>query len=415
MLLTEQIIRMDEINKRDKMGSPLNFEWGEDLIDPKSKLDVLDPFMDGNEASLAADETLDFSAVSKPGDLSKPSPVTWDNRKRSLCSIDSQLSETSVLITRRKKKPKGMPKRPLSAYNLFFQSERTKIQEVAQGTGEKIGFEGLGKIIGKKWKELTAVERKMYDKLADKDTQRYRAEMETYNDLKTKKIEEQERIASSAPLVETSFDQENFQRSFDGDTFSRQPSSTTEQMLVVAAPAQGLAISSHEEFSRIHAMTAPEASATFSGPPRQQQVERAPVDGMSSIAYHSQYDSGIQRIATSHGAQQMSVPSPPQGAERVPTPSSFHMPPGMEIVLSDRTGQDRKYKVKYTCYSMSRDAARKYIESMGAEQSKERRSQMPSSWQQPQYMEMNGGVVTRGPQGSYYQPPTSGWVNFDSC
>lgn len=55
------------------------------------------------------------------------------------------------------KKPKDMPRRPMSAYNVFFQEQRSVMLEEArrrqmlgQGAteGNKIGFESMAKIIG---------------------------------------------------------------------------------------------------------------------------------------------------------------------------------------------------------------------------------------------------------------------------
>jgi HMG (high mobility group) box len=126
----------------------------------------------------------------------------------------------------RPKKPKNKPKRPLSAYNLFFKDERAKIlsnipdkpeedEEGASGEdgekaikkeegedggaaeeGEKkkpasgkkrkrvphgkIGFESLAKIVGQRWKELPPEDLEQYKKRAEEDMKRYRKEMEAY-------------------------------------------------------------------------------------------------------------------------------------------------------------------------------------------------------------------------------------------
>jgi len=121
----------------------------------------------------------------------------------------------------RPKKPKNKPKRPLSAYNIFFKDERAKIlsgipdkkrdddddedddddskskddengnekgEDGKKVTGKKrkrvphgkIGFESLAKIVGQRWKELPPDELDSYKKLAEEDMKRYRKEMESY-------------------------------------------------------------------------------------------------------------------------------------------------------------------------------------------------------------------------------------------
>ncbi|KAL3910815.1 MAG: hypothetical protein SGILL_007542, partial [Bacillariaceae sp.] len=128
----------------------------------------------------------------------------------------------------RPKKPKNKPKRPLSAYNIFFKDERANIlanipdktdedeeggskdgedkpvkkeegdegkaEEEGEGDGKKkastkkrkrvphgkIGFESLAKIVGQRWKELPPDELEKYKKRAEVDMKRYRKEMEAY-------------------------------------------------------------------------------------------------------------------------------------------------------------------------------------------------------------------------------------------
>jgi hypothetical protein len=103
----------------------------------------------------------------------------------------------------RTKKPRDMPKRPLSAYNYFFRTERGKfvaeqaVKEAAgAGTtaqdatqaeeqgGEKVKsslFATMGKTIAKRWKEIVPEELKEYKALAAVDSKRYRAEMDEYH------------------------------------------------------------------------------------------------------------------------------------------------------------------------------------------------------------------------------------------
>jgi hypothetical protein len=82
-----------------------------------------------------------------------------------------------------RKKPKDRPKRPLSAYNIFFKEERARIlEEVTQSPmpNGKIGFQNLAKMIGKRWHELDSDSMKSYKKKAETDMVRYKEEMLTY-------------------------------------------------------------------------------------------------------------------------------------------------------------------------------------------------------------------------------------------
>ena len=87
--------------------------------------------------------------------------------------------------SRRIKKKKGMPKRPLSAYNLFFQKERVRIYEQSSG---RVTFEDLGKTIGQRWKSLSEEDRREYDELAEAEVARYRQERDVYDEMRRKTL-----------------------------------------------------------------------------------------------------------------------------------------------------------------------------------------------------------------------------------
>lgn len=97
------------------------------------------------------------------------------------------------------KKPKDMPKRPLSAYNLFFAEERRQllsggdtslgsqviVPESDATTGiskKKLGFAGLARSVATKWKTLTPEMKAPYEEEAGKEQARYKSQIKEYNE-----------------------------------------------------------------------------------------------------------------------------------------------------------------------------------------------------------------------------------------
>eukprot|EP00934_Nitzschia_sp_Nitz4_P008188 Nitzschia sp. Nitz4//scaffold112_size70979//28361//29865//NITZ4_005901-RA/size70979-snap-gene-0.131-mRNA-1//1//CDS//3329533262//8178//frame0 len=394
---------MNETMKTSRRSSPLAFDWGDDAFGDKNKIDLLDPFLESNDGSFVSEEQLEYSTETTPRPLAMLDTVTpkteetqstsgGESKKRSL-QASTGTGESSGGFSRRKKKPKGMPKRPLSAYNLYFQSARAKILATAEGEGQKIGFEGLGKIIGKKWRDISAADRKVYETLAEKDGERYRKEMEAFNELKAKRKEAEERESESrfnASLPRTTTPQPSAFES-TSSYIMRSPNTNQSSDGFVVAPMGGatVEVTSREEFSRLHNMTAPApmpyggAPASFGNPPSAENISPCP-------PYPPSYESSMHHA----GGSRHPMMGMAQGVEPVAPPDGFQMPPGMEIVLSDRAGKDRKYRVQYNCYSMPRDAAQKFIQNLTGASSNDPRN--PSFHQHPVNNNMSGGQPPQG-------------------
>jgi hypothetical protein len=148
-------------------------------------------------------------------------PIYQDIQCRNDPSTDSALSNNCILIyangakekkenttqynkgsekrlkSAKKRKPKDQPKRPLSAYNLFFQKERQKILSNIPDTKVsnqpfqrkrnrpktphgKIGFENLAKEIGQRWQSLDAKEIGYYKGLATQEMIKYKEAMRVF-------------------------------------------------------------------------------------------------------------------------------------------------------------------------------------------------------------------------------------------
>jgi hypothetical protein len=95
-----------------------------------------------------------------------------------------------------KEQDKNKPKRPLSAYNIFFKEERQRIlqsipdEQAVPSTDKrkrkktphgKIGFQDLARMIGKRWNELNNEELEYYRGRAFEDSERYKCELAEYS------------------------------------------------------------------------------------------------------------------------------------------------------------------------------------------------------------------------------------------
>jgi hypothetical protein len=131
-------------------------------------------------------------------------PTASEGAMGTFAEADALESDKASVKRKRKspekpwKKPKSMPKRPLSAYNLFFKDERERLLSAGLGakqessgtdvlvdesesSGKKskqkkvsgIGFANLAKTIAAKWKELDAGIKAPYERIAAEEKKQY--------------------------------------------------------------------------------------------------------------------------------------------------------------------------------------------------------------------------------------------------
>mmetsp|Transcript_25148 Transcript_25148/g.38162 ORF Transcript_25148/g.38162 Transcript_25148/m.38162 type:complete len:313 (-) Transcript_25148:136-1074(-) len=109
------------------------------------------------------------------------------------------------------KKPQGMPKRPLSAYNLFFRQEREKLLNANRQSNRimtGIGFAGLARQIAAKWKTLDSETKSFFQSQAWEEKQRYKKQVETWKqrkDYPQAENQEEEKVAQKAADENKSF------------------------------------------------------------------------------------------------------------------------------------------------------------------------------------------------------------------
>ena len=155
-------------------------------------------------------------------DFEPPKKVTNDQRaaKKTIVPSRMKFKNTSSTVANNQFKELNKPKKPLTAYNFFFQHERMRILEERgythvdhnkqtpnectnlkrrgrpRGKNYKkknphrlIGFEDLSKTIGRRWADEKEDYQVKVKSLVDKDQERYRLEMEEYNKVTKSLVE----------------------------------------------------------------------------------------------------------------------------------------------------------------------------------------------------------------------------------
>ena len=130
--------------------------------------------------------------------------------------VDVKASPAKTAKRKKWKKPKDKPKRPLSAYNLFFQHERERLlygdDEPPQAASQeddkiipsepdrkadgRIGFAALAKEVASKWRLLEPYEKESFEKEAEKEKDRYRSELAVWKNNQARREQEAEEWAA---------------------------------------------------------------------------------------------------------------------------------------------------------------------------------------------------------------------------
>lgn len=94
------------------------------------------------------------------------------------------------------------PKRPMSAYNFFFQAQRVQIVEDAKSRDETVTFDDIGRTIGERWRIVKEDKEKLakYKVLAEADSVRYKTDMQQFykDELDSLRLTEAEEAAAAA-------------------------------------------------------------------------------------------------------------------------------------------------------------------------------------------------------------------------
>eukprot|EP00544_Gedaniella_sp_CCMP2646_P010375 CAMPEP_0202487360 /NCGR_PEP_ID=MMETSP1361-20130828/5687_1 /ASSEMBLY_ACC=CAM_ASM_000849 /TAXON_ID=210615 /ORGANISM="Staurosira complex sp., Strain CCMP2646" /LENGTH=459 /DNA_ID=CAMNT_0049116713 /DNA_START=65 /DNA_END=1444 /DNA_ORIENTATION=+ len=346
------------------------------------------------------------------------------NQKRKNREGECEDTPLPTASSKRKKKPNGMPKRPLSAYNCYFQEERMRLikrGQVLDGPNilpsGKIPFEELAKLIGNEWKSLPESEKKRFHDMSAQDNIRYHKQMEEWkrNNADGHDLQKKSSEVSSYPfssMSEIDLTKERKQDNSDFPSFSAPETSILDSANFPSQGSFGLGFSpfpspqpsvegsdtmnaqevAGDTFNSSSASNASlwgmgagnervyraqssyagrvyEPTAFPGGQPTLFPTDQAPFHQQQmQMQFQRQYNTqsqfgGIpfQGLGGPPGVMLSGWPS------RVhdPSPDAIPVSPDMEITFPDSNGVQQKYKVQYACYLVTRDEAKDYVEKFG--------------------------------------------------
>ena len=133
-----------------------------------------------------------------------------------------QIPPPAVPPLKEKEEELNKPKRPLTAYNLFFQNERVRLLESlpeapptnSKGTKKKgkVGFADMARIISARWKQADDAVRAPFCLAANREKIRYHREKDEYKNhlhmLRRREREEEQVI--SVPVCDNDWSGGNF-------------------------------------------------------------------------------------------------------------------------------------------------------------------------------------------------------------
>ncbi|XP_019442642.1 PREDICTED: FACT complex subunit SSRP1-like [Lupinus angustifolius] len=144
----------DFVLDKDDGGSPTDDSGGEDSDGSQSGSD------DEKEKPAKKEPKKDLSSKASTSKR-KPKEAEEDGKKKK----------------QKKKKDPNAPKRALSGFMFFSQMERENLKKTNPG----ISFTDVGRVLGEKWKKMSAEEKEPYEAKARADKIRYKDEISGYN------------------------------------------------------------------------------------------------------------------------------------------------------------------------------------------------------------------------------------------
>ncbi|XP_073224112.1 FACT complex subunit SSRP1 isoform X2 [Cicer arietinum] len=173
-----KVLENDDDETVDPHLERIRNEAGGDESDEEDEDFVLDKDDEGSPTDDSGGD--DSDASQSGGETEKPAKKEPKKDLPSKASTSKKKSkdadEDGVKKKQKKKKDPNAPKRALSGFMFFSQMERENLKKTNPG----ISFTDVGRVLGEKWKKMSAEEKEPYEAKAQADKKRYKDELSGY-------------------------------------------------------------------------------------------------------------------------------------------------------------------------------------------------------------------------------------------
>ena len=213
-------------------------------------------------------------------------------------SMLEQMSLPNAAPTAKSPAPAVKPKRPLSAYNLFFQAERKRVQASLPPGSPKIAFTEMAKIISRKWKVVDQGYKSQLMVQARMDKMRYDEAMKKYRHQLAEEVAFLQEQEGSTPLSDPADEFTQAEKSFQVNYFTEKPT------FEVSGKLELPPVSSSNTHCGEHISSAPQQQpflrrfSCAKGVPPLNQMEQDPILEMMTRPTNMLPDASIQGLAS---------------------------------------------------------------------------------------------------------------------
>jgi structure-specific recognition protein 1 len=183
-----RVLQDEEDDAVDPHLERIKNQAGGEESDEEDEDFVLDKDDGGSPTDDSGEEESDASESGEE----KEKPAKKESRKETSSKASSSKKKSrdgdedgSKKKKQKKKKDPNAPKRAMSGFMFFSQMERENVKKSNPG----IAFTDVGRVLGDKWKKMTAEEKEPFEAKAQQDKKRYKEEISGYKNPQPMNIE----------------------------------------------------------------------------------------------------------------------------------------------------------------------------------------------------------------------------------